>query len=161
MVVNAIKMTYSIETVMCTGNILTAGTTGMGGGGVTPPKKSQKGAQLAQRRPRNAGMRNVLNIKEFSEKLRSKQFEKVFLSPNYLKLVFGKFFGTFRFRKKTVDNPPLPFPLPPEKCLLSRKIFFRETPQGGGLKFLNLHPPPNQIPLGTALCVKEYRKLKM
>jgi hypothetical protein len=95
MVVNAIKMTYSIETVMCTGNILTARTTG-GRGCNTPKEKSKGGPNLPRGGPGMLELRNVLN----SEKLRSKKFEKVFLSPNYLKLVFGKFFGTFPFSEE-------------------------------------------------------------
>jgi hypothetical protein len=60
-----------------------AGTTGWGGGGGGG----------------GGGLRNVLNIKEFSEKLRSKKSVKVILSSHYLKLVFGKIFGTFCFRR--------------------------------------------------------------
>jgi hypothetical protein len=56
----------------------------------------------------------MLNIKEFSEKLMSKKSGKVFLIPNYLKLVFVKNFGTFFFEKKPVELPP-PLPLPPSR----------------------------------------------
>ena len=58
-----------------------AGTTGgCVGGGVTPPKKSEKRGPNLPRGGGGSGMpdlRNVLN-KEFSEKMRSKKSEKVF-----------------------------------------------------------------------------------
>jgi hypothetical protein len=71
------------------------------------PKTSQKrGPNLPRGGPgRNAGKIEV-----------EKGLKKVFLSPHYLKLVFGNFFGTFCFRKK-----------PPEKFLLTVKKFL-----GGG-----------------------------
>ena len=77
-------------------------------------------------------LRNVLNIKEYCEKLRSKSSEKCIFPKR-----FGNFFGTFYFRKKTdVDIAPPPPPSPPCSGI--------NVLRGGGMgppNFL-VHPPP-------------------
>jgi hypothetical protein len=74
-------------------------------GGVTsppPPKNSKKrGPNLRRGGPGMLELRNVLNIKEFSGKLRSK---KLNLRPPYVKLVFENFLDVC-FWKQNVDLP--------------------------------------------------------
>ena len=63
--------------------------------GTTPPQKSRKrGFNLPRGAPEMLELRNVLNIKEFSEKV-----------EKGLKLVIGKVLRRFVFGK-TVDLPP-------------------------------------------------------
>jgi hypothetical protein len=81
-------------------------------------------------------LRNVLNIKEFSGKLRSKKVWNTEFKPPQ------KVFETFCFWKQNVDLPPAP------TCFLEN--FFREGPGVGGAQIFEF-PTPNQIPLGTAL----------
>jgi hypothetical protein len=57
-----------------------------GGGGVTPHKgKSRKRAQLLQRGPGMLKLRNVLNVKEYSEKWRSKNYTQRSVSKAIIK----------------------------------------------------------------------------
>ena len=73
-------------------------------------------------------LRNVLNIKEYCEKLRSKSSEKCIFPKR-----FGKFFGTFYFRKKTSTSPP------PPRC----HHFPEEMFQGGGGQIFEFTPQPD------------------
>jgi hypothetical protein len=55
-----------------------------------PQRKVKEGDQFPQRGPQMLELRNVLNIKEYCEKLRSKNSENLFLIPSYAKIRFGK-----------------------------------------------------------------------
>ena len=109
------------------------------GGSVTPQRKVKIGGPTSQRGPRMLELRNVLNIKEYSKKLRLRKSEKVFLTPHYRKIMFG----TFYFRQKNVD-------IPPEKFLLSGNFFWGGERKEGAQMF-EFTPPPNQMSLSTPL----------
>ena len=89
-----------------------AGTTGVcvwgggGGGRNTHKRKVKKGG------PGMLELRNVLNIKEFSEKLRSKKSEKVLSYPLSQTSVW-KIFWDVLFSEKNIPPPPPPPPPPP------------------------------------------------
>jgi hypothetical protein len=87
---------------------------------------------------------NVLNIKEYCEKLRSKKLGKlVFLTLRLSQKSFGNIFGTFYFRTKTSTSSA---PSPPVANIF-RKIFLRRgcSPEGRG------PPSTNQIFLSTSV----------
>jgi hypothetical protein len=68
---------------------------------------------------------NVLNIKEFSGKLRSKKSEKLNLSHHYVKLVFENFLGHF-----------------------VREKFFLRGPRNGRGPYFRIPPPPTRYNFG-------------
>jgi hypothetical protein len=82
-------------------------------------------------------LRKVLNVKEFSEKM-----SPYFLSPHYLKLVFGKFLGRFVFGKRPSSSPPPPLP----SLTFSENYFLRGPPKGREPEFLNSPSPPPPPP---------------
>ena len=99
---------------------------------ITPPKeKSRKGG------PEMLELRNVLNIKEHCEKLRSKKLGKrIFNPPIIPKNWFGKCFWDVLFRTKTSTSSP---PSPPVANIF-RKIFLRRVLQSGR-KGAPIHQP--------------------
>ena len=95
------------------------------GGGVIPPKKAKRGAQLAGRGPWHAGIANFLKRKDFFAEN---------LGNFWKKVVLLKISGTFVFEKITSTPPP-----PPRR---------QHFPLGGGPwnvrgpKFWNTPPQP-------------------
>ena len=70
-------------------------------------------------------LRNVLNIKEFSEKMRSKKSEKVFFKSPLSETSVWKIFWDVLFSEKK-RRPRQHFP---DKFSLSEKLFLSGTPE--------------------------------
>ena len=91
------------------GSTGTTGSVCVWGGCNTPKEKSRKVPNFPREGPEMLELWNVLNTKEYCERLWSKKlWKKVFLTPYYPKKCLEKFFGTFYFRKKTLTFPLLP-----------------------------------------------------
>ena len=137
------------ENLLWDPTVMGAGTSEVGGGCMWrevwhPQRITQRGPNLRRGGATMLELRNVLNIKKFSGKLRSKKIWRLKLSPDYIKLVFEKFFGTFCFRKQNVD------PLPPPANIFRKNFCFPENfcwrggaRNGRAPKFLNLPPQPD------------------
>jgi hypothetical protein len=81
-------------------------------------------------------MRNVLNIKGIFWKIGLERSSELNFSPHYVNLVFEKNFGTSPRRQYFAEN-----------------FFGFWKFKWEGSKFFISPPPPNQKPLGTALCI--------
>ena len=106
------------------------------GGSVTPQRKVKIGGPTSQRGPRMLELRNVLNIKEYSKKLRLRKSEKVFLTPHYPLSQNNVWDVLFSSKKRWH---------PPGKIFAFRKIFLRGGEKGRGPNVW-VHPPQPDVP---------------
>jgi hypothetical protein len=109
-------------------------------------------------------LRNVLNIKEFSRKLRSKKAGKTKFKPPLRKnSVWKKFWDVLFSETKRRPPPPTVAKIFRKNFRFPEKLFGRSPGMGGGPNFFNSRPQPdttwhgpaNQFPRGLCFFLRQ------